>query len=38
MNGRRHTLSNDAAYELIMQVAAGHLDYADDTAATLGRG
>jgi death-on-curing protein len=35
MNGRRLTLSNDAAYNLIMQVAAGHLDSADEIAATL---
>jgi death-on-curing protein len=26
VNGRRLTLTNDAAYELIMQVAAGELD------------
>ena len=36
VNGRRLTLTNDAAYELIMNVAAGHLDSVDDIAKRLG--
>lgn len=35
MNGHRLTLSNDAAYKLVMQVAAGQLDSVDDIAAIL---
>jgi death-on-curing protein len=35
LNGRRLTLTNDAAYELVMAVAAGHLDSVADIAATL---
>lgn len=35
VNGRRLTLSNDDAYELIVSVAAGHLDSVDDIAAGL---
>jgi death on curing protein len=38
INGRRLTLTNetnDAAYELVMAVAAGQLDSVDDIAATL---
>jgi death-on-curing protein len=35
VNGRRLTLSNDAAYDLVMAVAAGHLDTVDDIAAVL---
>jgi death on curing protein len=35
VNGRRLTLTNDDAYELIMDVAAGHLDSVDDIAARL---
>jgi death-on-curing protein len=35
VNGRRLTLTNDEAYELIMDVAAGKLDSVDDIAATL---
>ena len=35
LNGRRLTLSNDEAYELIMDVAAGKLDSVDDIAAIL---
>jgi len=35
LNGRRLTLSNDAAYDLVMNVAAGHLDTVDDIAAIL---
>lgn len=38
LNGRRLTLTNDAAYELAMNVAAGQLDAVDDIAATLQRG
>jgi death-on-curing protein len=35
VNGRRLTLTNDAAYELIMQVAAGELDSVDEIAVIL---
>jgi death-on-curing protein len=35
LNGRRLTLGNDEAYELIMDVAAGKLDSVDDIAAIL---
>ncbi|MGH3345209.1 MAG: type II toxin-antitoxin system death-on-curing family toxin [Carbonactinosporaceae bacterium] len=35
MNGRRVTLSNDAAHDLIMRVAAGDLDDVEHIAATL---
>jgi death-on-curing protein len=35
INGRRLTLTNDAAYELIMQVATGELDSVDEIAAAL---
>ena len=35
VNGRRLTLSNDQAYELILAVAAGQLDSVDDIAARL---
>jgi hypothetical protein len=35
VNGHRLTLTNDAAYELIMQVAAGELDSVDQIAAIL---
>jgi death-on-curing protein len=35
VNGHRLTLTNDAAYELIMQVAAGELDSVDEIAAIL---
>lgn len=35
MNGYRLTLSNDAAYDLIMQIAAGTLDSVDEIAAIL---
>lgn len=37
LNGRRLTLTNDAAYELVMNVAAGQLDTVDDIAAILRR-
>jgi death-on-curing protein len=37
MNGRRLTLTNDAAYDLVMQVAAGQLDSVSDIAKVLGR-
>lgn len=36
VNGRRLILTNDAAYELVMKVAAGELDTVDDIAAILG--
>jgi death on curing protein len=35
LNGRRLTLTNDAAYDLIIDVATGQLDTADDIAAVL---
>jgi death-on-curing protein len=35
LNGRRLTLTNDAAYDLIIDVATGQLDNADDIAAVL---
>ena len=35
LNGRRLTLTNDGAYELVMSVAAGQLDTVDDIAAIL---
>src|ERR1022692_2379738 len=35
INGRRLTLTSDAAYGLVMAVAAGQLDSVDDIAATL---
>ena len=35
VNGRRLTLTNDAAYEFVMEVATGHLDSVDDISATL---
>lgn len=35
VNGRRLTLTNDAAFELVMRVAAGELDTVGDIAAVL---
>ena len=35
LNGRRLTLTNDAAYDLVINVAAGHLDTVDAIAAIL---
>jgi death-on-curing protein len=35
LNGRRLTLTNDAAYNLVIDVASGRLDTADDIAAIL---
>ena len=35
LNGRRLTLSNDAAYELVMAVAAGQLDTVAEIAPVL---
>lgn len=35
INGRRLTLTNDAAYELIMQIAVGELDSVDEIAPIL---
>lgn len=35
INGRRLTLTNDAAYDLIMRVASGRLDTAEEIAAIL---
>ena len=37
VNGRRLTLTNDEAYALIIDVAAGKLDSVDDIAAVLAR-
>ena len=38
LNGRRLTLTNDQAYDLIMSVAAGQTDDVDTIAAVLERG
>jgi death on curing protein len=35
LNGRRLTLTNDAAYELVMNIASGRIDAVDDIAAVL---
>src|ERR1700761_2486923 len=35
LNGRRLTLTNDAAYDLVMAVAAGEVDSVDEIAAVL---
>jgi death on curing protein len=35
INGRRLTLTNDAAYDLVMQVAVGQLDSVEAIAAVL---
>ena len=35
VNGRRLTLTNDEAYDLIIDVAAGHLDSAEEIARRL---
>jgi death-on-curing protein len=35
LNGRRLTLTNDAAYHLVMNVAAGQIDAVEDIAAIL---
>lgn len=35
VNGRRLTVTNDEAYELIMDIAAGKLDSVDDIALIL---
>ncbi len=35
LNGRRLTLTNDEAYDLVMKVASGHLDTVDDIAALI---
>ena len=37
LNARRLTLTNDAAYDLVMAVAAGQLDSVDEIAAVLRR-
>jgi death-on-curing protein len=37
LNGRRLTLTNDEAYDLVMSVAAGYLDNVDAIAAVLQR-
>jgi death-on-curing protein len=37
VNGRRLTLTNDAAYELVMAVASGALDAVPDIAEVLRR-
>jgi death on curing protein len=35
LNGRRLSLTNDAAYDLVISVAAGELDSVDEIAAIL---
>ena len=35
LNGRRLTLTNDAAYDLVISIAAGHLNTVDAIAAIL---
>lgn len=35
LNGRRLTLTNDQAYDLVMNVAAGELDQVEEIAAIL---
>ena len=35
LNGRRLTLTNDATYDLVMNVASGYLDSVDDIAVIL---
>ena len=35
LNGRRLTLTNDAAYDLVIAVASGQLDTVDEIAAAL---
>ncbi len=35
LNGRRLTLTNDAAYDLVMNVASGQLDSVEEIAAVL---
>jgi death-on-curing protein len=37
LNGRRLTLTNDAAYDLVIAVAFGTLDEVGDIAGTLAR-
>ena len=37
VNGRRLTLTNDEAYDLIIEVATGQLDTVDEIAALLSR-
>lgn len=38
INGRRLTLTNDEAYQLVMEVAAGHLHDVAEIAATIRSG
>ena len=38
LNGRRLALTNDAAYDLVMNVASGQLDPVDDIAGVLHSG
>ena len=35
LNGRRLTLTNDQAYDLVMKVAAGELDQVEEIAAIV---
>jgi death on curing protein len=35
LNGRRLTLTNDQAYDLVVNVAAGELDQVEEIAAVL---
>jgi death on curing protein len=37
VNGRRLILTNDEAYDLVIDVATGHLDSVSDIAARLGK-
>jgi death-on-curing protein len=38
LNGRRLSLTNDAAYDLVIAVAAGEVDSVDEIAAVLRQG
>lgn len=38
LNGRRLTLTNDEAYDLVMKVAAGELDHVEEITAVLQAG
>jgi death-on-curing protein len=38
LNGRRLTLTNDEAYDLVMKVAAGELDHVEDIVVILQAG
>jgi death on curing protein len=38
LNGRRLTLTNDEAYDLVMKVAVGELNHVEEIAAVLQAG